>query len=257
MIVAARAAASALWQAAVEERTLTALDDDGTVLAGSLRTVELIPAGALFVALVSNLSGEPVDLGEAAPIQLGAWESAGCGWFHAAVVEPGRPAGEPAGPGKRTGRGQADGAGPGAHTAPPSPAPEPSPRHEVMRAVHGATQELAGRKEAAHARSAIYELGPRLARQGLAATLAFCLAKARVEETGGEEGEERTGEERMAYRWILRRLFQAEGLSAAVLHARVVEAIREGETALPADFHETRLWLRRYAETMLKERAGE
>jgi hypothetical protein len=238
VIVAAATAAGALWQAAVEERTLTALGEDGTVRDGSLRTVELIPTGALFVSLVSNLSGEEVDLGPASPIQLGAWEGTGCGYFSAAFLSPTPPGEASSGEASRSGEGEA----------------RPQPRHETMRTVFRAMRELAGRPEAARARSAIFDLGPRLAQQGLAVTLAFCLAKA-----GGKDAEiseDRVRTEQAAYRWILRRLFAAEpGLSQAALHERVVTAIREGESALPADFHETRLWLRRYAETLLEKEA--
>ncbi len=109
-----------------------------------------------------------------------------------------------------------------------------------------------GRKEARRARSAISDLGPRLAQRGLASTLAFCLAK-----TGGGEdaAEDRLRAERAAYRWILRQLF---AVSDSELHARVVVAIEWGDSALPPDFHEVRLWLRRFAETMLpKEKEGE
>jgi hypothetical protein len=240
IIVAASRAARLLWQAAVEERTLTALESDRTVQQGCLRTIELIPAGALFVSYVSNLSGKPADLGPASPIQLGAWEGTGLGYFSAAVLEAASSA-EPS----DTEPARAD------DDAPPPP-------HEVMRSAYLAIRDLRKRPEAARARSAIFDLGPRLAQRGLAVTLAFCLAKA----GGGEDSpvsEERVRRERAAYRWILRQLFAMESETPhAALHERVVAAIREGTSALPPDFEETRLWLRRYAETMLpKEKTGE
>jgi hypothetical protein len=235
VIVAAAAAARALWQAGVEERTLTALGDDRTVCDGSLRTIELIPAGARFVSLVSNLSEATAGLGPASPIQLGAWEATGCGYFSAEFLSP-QASAEPQG-------GETSGSGEGGA--------RPQPRHETMRAVYLAMLDWKDRPEAARTRSAIFDLGPRLAQKGLAVTLAFCLAKA----GGGEEVEtpgERVRRERAAYRWILRQLFAAEpATSHAALHPRVVTAIREGDSALPPDFHEIRLWLRRYAETLL------
>ena len=88
VIVAAADAARAFWQLAVEERTLTALGPDRRVQAGSLRTVELVPAGALFVSRISNLAGEEADLGPAALLQLGAWEGTGCGYFSAKLLSP-------------------------------------------------------------------------------------------------------------------------------------------------------------------------
>jgi hypothetical protein len=88
VIVGAAEAVKAFWEFAVEERTLTAIGKDHTVQAGSLRTVELVPAGTLFVSLVSNLSGQHVDLGPASPLQLGAWEGTGCGYFSAEFLAP-------------------------------------------------------------------------------------------------------------------------------------------------------------------------
>ena len=241
VIVAAREAARDLRQVAVEERTLTALGNDRTVRSGSLRTIELIPSGTLFISLVSNLSGKETNLGAASPIQLGAWETTGCGYFSAAVLAlppaGAPPSGEPSEGGDTTA--------------------QPQPRHEVMRTVFLAVRDLRDpkpRPEAARTRSAIFDLGPRLAQRGLAVTLAFCLAK-----TGGgedaEASEDRVRTERVAYRFILRQLF---AVGDSEIHARVVAAIEQGDSALPPDFHETRLWLRRYAETMLpKEKERE
>ncbi len=244
VIVAAAEAARLCWQAAVEERTLTALGDGRTVRDGSLRTVELIPAGTLFVSLVSNLREDKVDLGPATPLQLGAWESTGSGWFSAEVLGA-MPAADPA----------EDQAPPAVEAAAGHKA-----RHEVMRIVFLALRDLENREEAqrARTRSAIFDLGPRLAQRGLAVTLAFCLAKAGGgEDPGGKDAttlENRFGLERAAYRFILRQLFAAGPQeSNAELQERIVAAIRDGDAALPPDFDETRLWLRRYAETLLSE----
>jgi hypothetical protein len=242
VLVAASQAAHLLWQAAVEERTLTALGEDRTVRDGSLRTIELVPAGTLFVSLASNLSGRDADLGPASPIQLGAWEGTGLGYFSAAVLnEP--PAASASSDEPSNGGGASA---------------SPSLRHEVMRTVFLAMEKLKSRPEAARARSAIFDLGPRLAQRGLAVTLAFCLAKA----GGGEESEsseERVRTERAAYRFILQQLFgTGPDVPHTALLEKVVAAIRDGESALPPDFEETRLWLRRYAESMLpKEKAGD
>ena len=246
VIVAASQAARELWQAALEERTLTALGNDRTVRAGSLRTIELIPAGTLFVSLVSNLSEGEVDLGAASPLQLGAWEATGCGYFSASLL-PELPPDSTSNDGEAKKRDEAEDL--------------PQPRHEVMRTVFLAVQALGPETVRMRARSAIYDLGPRLAQRGLAVTLAFCLAKA----GGGEDAEDledledRVRAERDAYRFLLRQLFPPERDNRQrTLHNRVVEAIEKGDSALPPDFHETRLWLRRYAETMLpKEKDGE
>jgi hypothetical protein len=242
VIVAAAQAACLLWQAAVEERTLTALGSGRTVRTGSLRTIELIPAGTLFVSLVSNLSGKEANLGPASPLQLGAWEATGCGYFAAAVLTRPRPASTPDGEAEEARKAE----------------DLPQPRHEVMRTVFQAMKALKPETVRLRTRSAIYDLGPRLAQRGLAATLAFCLAKA----GGGEDAEnleDRVRAEREAYRFLLQQLFGVRrDTSHAMLHKKVVAAIEEGDSALPADFHETRLWLRRYAETVLpKEKDGE
>lgn len=242
-LVAAPKAARALWLTALEDRTQTALGEDRRVKAGSLRTVELIPAGSVFVSVVSNLHGQPIELGEASPLQLGAWESCGLGYFRGELVDArSTPPEQNTGPAEHSRKERASGVG------------ERLPNHEVMRGVFEAVEVLAKRIEAGRVRSAIFDLGPRLGQQGVPATLAFCLAKA-----GGGEAEPSSGvtsrnRDQLAYRWILSQLFQMpKGASYDALHRRVVTAITEGD--LPPDFEPTRLWLRRYAEILLPKGA--
>lgn len=237
VVLAAPEAATALWLEAVERRTLTALGDDGVVRSGSLRSVELLPAGSVFVSLASNLTSEEVDLGPASPLQLGAWEGVGLGYFEAEVL--GKPVRAVAREVSTSGEG--------------APLPQPSAPHEVMRRVFEAMAVLRERPEASRVRSAIFDLGPRLRIRGVPATLAFCLAKA----GGGESGEgvgtapRRESRERLAYRWLLGEFFgRSAAPSITELRAAVV-AVIGGDQGLPADFEAVRLWLRRYAETML------
>lgn len=251
-VLAAPQSARLLWEAAVEARTLTALDAANVVRGGSLRRIELVPAGTVFLSLVTNRTSSEVDLGPSAALQIGAWEGIGLGWFAAegAVASTAEERGE-------EGQGGAE---------PPSlPADAP---HEVMLRAFEAVETLRGRPEAGRARSAIFDLGPRLRIRGLPATLAFCLAKAGGGESGGGALPDPSGavdaavlpaegRERRAYRWLLGQLFGI-GAEAAydVLHARVV-AVIGGAAQPPGDFEPTRLWLRRYAETMLpREGAG-
>lgn len=230
-LVAAPEAAEALWRAAVEERTQTALGEGRVVERGSLRSVELIPPGTVFVSLVSNLGEGPAGLGPATPLQVGAWEAVGCGFLEPSVwVPPGFAAG-----GK----------------APERPAPriESPPDHEVMLRAFTAVRAIRAERpdEAAVARSALLDLGPRLRIRGLPGTLAFCLAKA-----GGEERPGRRSPEREAYRWLLRQLLGLEPAAPfAGVHRRAVAAISGAEPP-PAELETTWLWLRRYAETLLR-----
>lgn len=243
-VLAAPQAARLLWEAAVEARTLTALDGANVVRGGSLRRIELVPAGTVFLSLVTNRTSSEVDLGPSAALQIGAWEGIGLGWFAAEGVAVSMA--------EERGEEGLDGA---ESTSLQAGAP-----HEVMLRAFEAVETLRGRPEAARARSAIFDLGPRLRIRGLPATLAFCLAKA-----GGDEPPDPPGSgdeavlpvERRAYRWLLGQLFGI-GADAAheVLHARVV-AVIGGAAQPPADFEPTRLWLRRHAETILpREGAG-
>jgi hypothetical protein len=235
VLVAAPELAEQLWQRAVEERTQTALGEGRVVAAGSLRTVELIPPGTVFLSMVSNLGTEPADLGPATPLQVGAWEAVGCGFLHPEVwAAP--PAEE-------------------LEIDPENPAPRPDratarrPDYQVMARAFRAVEALREvSKVAAKARSAVYDLGPRLRIRGLEQTLAFCLAKA-----GGEDkAVGRRGAERDAYRWLLAELFAAEeGEAFSTVRPRVVAAI-SGSASPPAELETTWLWLRRYCESLLE-----
>lgn len=235
-VLAAPAAAEALWRAALEERTLTALGSDRTVRQGSLRRVELIPPGTVFLSLVSHLKATgAADLGPAAPLQLGAWESVGHGYFAAEVLGDLSDCADDA----QLGSPAATATAPGAAAPPREP-------WEVMTEVYSQIAALRGRPEAPRVRSAVFDLGPRLRRWGLPATLAFCLAKAAPAGDGGE-----LPPERLAYRWLLAQLFALpSGSDHATLHRRVRRAVT-GEDPAQAELETTALWLRRYAEILL------
>lgn len=237
ILAAAPKAARALWLRAVEERTLTALEKDKRVRAGSLRTIELVPAGTVFVSLISNVGTSDVHLAGEPVLQLGAWEGTGQGYVRLETWPTGK----------------ADG------TASPPPAEEQDIRADstlpaLMARVHRAVATVRSNREAPRIRSAIFDLGPRLKMRGLPRTLAFYLAKATA---GDAEKSERRSLDQKAFTWLLEQLFPADTAAAshdASLRQRVVQVI-QGKETVPADFETTVLWLRRYAETLLPKGA--
>lgn len=229
-LYAAGGAAERFWQQAVERRTLTALAN-GRVVRGSLRRVELVPAGTTFVSLVTNAGPGPVDLEISHRLQVGAWEAIGAGFVSLEVVTADhlrRPSEEPAS------RGAGDAAEGAASTL---------AEHRIMTKVHAAVQELASRPEARNVRTIVRELGPRWQAQGLPRTLAFCAAKAVLGEAAAKT------RERRAYRWVLAHLLVGEEADREALAAEV-RAIAGGKVE-PVELEPRVRWLRRYAEVLL------
>lgn len=181
--------ARALWLQASERRTLVAMESGTrTVLPGAMRRVELIPAGTVFLSLVTCLDEAAGADVIADRFQVGAWESLGLGWFEAVLVEG--PAGEP-GP-RPAAAAQAVG------EAQVSPA-------RVMAQAHEAVERLRGQPESflRKLRSAVRKFGGRAQFGGLESALAFELAKAKPEQA-------RPSEEARAHRWLLEALFTPE-----------------------------------------------
>jgi CRISPR/Cas system CMR subunit Cmr4 (Cas7 group RAMP superfamily) len=237
IVVASGALARRLWAEAAELRSLTALNaGTKTVTAGTLRTVELIPSGTIFAALVSWL--EPDD-GPELPeqIQVGAWEAQGFGFMTVGAVAPAA---------SRENR-----------LPPPGGAPEyPAPDEAaVMAAMHAAVGEIrpADRPELAAAlRAAIASFGPRAQFSGLEAAVAFSLAKAKPAAAEPKV-------EAQAHRWLLRTVLglaaeapDAQAPSAALLSW--VDTLPFTPGRLPARKAEILArwgWLRRFAEVGL------
>lgn len=233
-LLAAPRLAADLWRLSVEERTLTRIGEDGTVEAGSLRTVELIPSETVFVCLVTNTSSNEERLGDIGVLQVGAWEAMGCGFLAADDWHP-PPAGDPE----------------------PRPERPPGggrpPAHETMVRAFQAVRQIAEDGCAAIARSAILDFGPRWRIRGLPGTLAFAAARA----VGDETAPGRRGRERRAYRWLLATLFDLPAEAGeGTVRERTVQAIT-GEQPAPAELEETWLWMRRYSETMLRQEVAE
>jgi hypothetical protein len=240
VLVVASATAAAVWRAAAERRTLTALDSARrTVAAGSLRTVELIPAGAVFLARLSLLDGVTLDL--PARLQAGAWESLGLGWLLPSFISAAD-----------------DGGAEGVPLTDPSPELRP-PEARIMVAMHDAIERLRAGNDAqliAAARSAVGGFGARAHFSGLVAALAFGLAKAKL-------AHPKPSTEARAHRWLATVLLtrdpdpvQTPGSCRALL-----AWLEDGPPFDAAQVERRRelilarwLWLRRYAELGL---AGE
>jgi CRISPR/Cas system CMR subunit Cmr4 (Cas7 group RAMP superfamily) len=178
LLVVANREARRLWLAAAERRTLTALDrKTRTVREGTLREVELIPAGTVFVSLLT--CEDDLDVPWPERLQVGAWEGLGCGWMRPVLItsEAGLPSAREEDPAR-----------------PPRIPDEP----EVMAAIHQAVQALAGQPDELRKtiKSAVDNFGPRAQFAGLEAALAFELAKAKPMHR-------KPGKEARAHRWLL------------------------------------------------------
>lgn len=217
LIVAARGAAKILWRHAVEVRTLTALRRGSKqARSGSLRRVELIPAGSIFMMLVRNHSSMTPDMGPS-QLQVGGWESWGCGFARITVLATAPPVGAVtpnAAPG-------------GERDVPPEDA-------KLMVEAFCAIRDAVGDPELRpKLRTILRETGSRLRIQGIPATLAFSLAKAKF----GAENKI----ERKAHRWLLGTFFPEDDVKAQTERAIIGERPTIRLQGLC-------IWLSRYAE---------
>ena len=242
ILVAGERRARELWRLATERRTLTAVDDIRKVVrTGFLRSVELVPEGAVFLSLVTRLADAGPSLGV---LQVGAWESLGLGWVHLEAVP---------------------------RAAPEVPAPAavssrssgPPARDRILLAALRAVEVVAGDGSAdvrAAARAALRSFGWRFRAQGPEAVLAFQAAKAKVRDP-------RPTPDARAHRWLLLALVDPEEDPSVALGngtcpplVRWLEA-RPFETPLAPHEEETLLerwlWLRRYAELLLPAPAAQ
>ena len=229
-LLAGPRAAARLWLHAVEERTLTALDDDEKrVKDKSFRRCELVPAGAVFLSLVTVRHGPEIDWSAFSRLQLGPWEATGCGFTKLVAVE--FEAVLPA---------QAN------STVQRPPVPELREVHALMRQAFEAVSSVAARPEASKVRTILREFGPRVRTRGLTKALGFCLAKARPMTA-------KPSPESQAYCWFL----------CALLDARkdklydTVSRIAGGLDLAPPDIEERAVWLTKYSDALLPERERE
>jgi CRISPR/Cas system CMR subunit Cmr4 (Cas7 group RAMP superfamily) len=258
LLVVGSATAGALWRFAAERRALTALDGARrTVVRGSLRAVELIPPGTVFLSLVSLLDPAS-ELPPVSRLALGAWESLGLGWVRPAMVEP---LSAPSRTAARPREGQEIDARRREPPATGDSGSGPTVEAEVMVAMHqavGALRERGDRRLQSVARSAVAAFGPRAHFSGLEAALAFELAKAKL-------AQGRPKIEARAHRWLLAGLLTGEpDPDQAPGPCRALLAWLEGGLGFSAErIGEQRgmilarwRWLRRYAELGLAELEG-
>lgn len=238
-LVVSAAAAARLCRLGAEIRTLTALErQTHTVREGSLRAVELIPPGAVFVSFVSVLGAEEEKLEVALPdyVQLGAWEAQGFGWVRLSGVEDG--AGDGAGGGR-----------PAEASPQASPRPAPLDPAAIMTRMHQAIRRLGEAEPAVRksAKAAIKSFGGRARFGGFEAALAFELAKAKP-------AHRRPGAETRAHRWLVATLL---GMDPGPAEGPAPELLRwaQGEPFAPQGLAELRpaaferwRWLRRFSE---------
>jgi hypothetical protein len=225
VVLAAPNAARRLWRSAVEVRTMTSLASNfghssKRVVPGTLRRVELIPAGSQFISAVTATASTQVDLGAGWPVQLGAWEGWGCGFV---VVDE-----------------FADvpslGAAEGTEEATDSALSEPRDADLMVLAFERWATVPEG--ERGRVRSLAREAGTRL-RNNRSASLAFWLAKAKLLKPG------QVSAEVQANRRLLRLLFDPE-LDSAQLSSHV-ESVIAGIHPAPG-LESLCRWLSRFSE---------
>jgi hypothetical protein len=220
-LVAARRAAQVLFAAAVEVRALTALGAGRTVREGSLRVVELVPAGCQFLLVAGNDTGGPAALPGSHPLQIGGWEGTGCGYLELSVVS-----GQP-GPRAQLSAGESKPAAPRRRTT-----------SDLMTTAYRAVARAQERHENEALRTISRQFGARWRREGLPRALAFSLAKAKL-----KTPEAKAGKEAFAHRVLL-------GVLVPGASADATEACRPLLTGAPPlpDLEEAWLWLRRLVD---------
>lgn len=85
-IVASDSLSRTMWRHAAEIRTLTALSEQKTAQAQSLRRIELVPEGSLFISFLTWLGEQNVRLPDY-PLQVGGFEGHGLGTISLNAVE--------------------------------------------------------------------------------------------------------------------------------------------------------------------------
>lgn len=246
LVIAPGKLAGTLWRSAAEVRTLTALEPAGkTVRQGSLRQVELVPAGTAFISLLTSLrSGLELKMSRA--LQGGAWEAQGFGWIVPRLIRPKQiSAEEEAGGSPRPPAGE-------------GPPPGPEPRTEAMTRMRASIARVEGAPPPvrAAARAAIKNFGPRSQQSGVISALSFVAAKAKPNDP-------EPGSDTRANRWLLAALLGLGGdpLADRSAYSELAGHLADQGTAVVGDGEEEQIvsrwaWLRRYAELALHPQAA-
>jgi len=230
VVVPARLAAR-LWLHAAEMRTATALDRGRRVVReATLRTIELIPAGSIFLSLLTL-----IDSNLQAPLQpqaqLGAGESNGLGWAGLSWVDPLEDSVEDAA------------------AAVSAPRTITFDEADCMIDLHAAVRDLALDPSLwGKASAAAGNLGGRIQYSGLEAALAFELAKAKP-------AHKEPSVEARAHRWLLAHVLGLAPETGSKQRAEtLLEHLKRGFSA-PGSLEREReailtrwLWLWRFLE---------
>lgn len=215
--------AATLWQNYSELRTQTALiSKTKTVKPQSLRRLELIPAGSVFVSYTSC----DTDIQLETAIQVGAWENTGCGFVSLEEI----PAFDNRIPTVSTSTGTT------------------SRAHDslwLMRELYNLILDFPSDANRDKARTIIREFGPRMHILTMPTALAFELAKARFNKPNAEE-------EARTRRWFLKTLLKIETEDDERARVEVENVITGTQTTL-SELEIMQRWLlmRRLAETQL------
>jgi CRISPR/Cas system CMR subunit Cmr4 (Cas7 group RAMP superfamily) len=219
--------ASFLWQRAAEVRDLTALERNNKVAqAQSLRRVETIPEGSVFLSLVTWAGAESLDFGETA-FQIGSGEGRGSGFCRMATSA--------------------------ATSAPAANVPIQTEDllsgrerdDETMAGICAAIEKIAREESAAFKKklnAAIKDWGWRMKNEGAEAALAFAFAKAKISRPA------KVSDEAKAYRQLLQLLLKTD--------EAVAESIRFNQEISPvvaAQIMQRWLWLRKFSELEFEE----
>lgn len=228
LLIVAHQTARYLWNLSSEVRDTTALNKKKNAQSQSLRRIETIPEGSLFLSLVTYHGAQPINFTDD-PIQVGSKEGTGLGFCRLTTVEGTtiKPLPSPVAA---------------------SPAGEMPTNAEIMMEIYKAVNQLANSPETNDAikkktRAAIGDFGWRMQAEGTEAAIAFALARAKPHSA-------KHMVEIKAYRWLLQNLLELnENLDPP-----------EGGKWFKKDFSEAEkmairqrwLWLRKYAEIQLK-----
>ena len=170
ILIVSHQTANYLWDKAADTRDATALNSKKTAKPQSLRRIETIPEGTIFLSLVTYLDDRPLNFVNR-PIQLGSSEGKGLGFCRLAVVK------------------EEDSETPTPAIATTS-AEEMLTDAEIMLKIYStidefARDENAGEELQKKTSAAIGNFGWRMQTEGLEAALAFALAKAKPNSASG------------------------------------------------------------------------
>ncbi len=221
--------AAFLWDQRSEIRTLTALDKTKTARGQTLRKVETVPEGSVFLSLVTWLGSGELEFESV--IQFGSAEGQGLGFcrLEAVPAQNGTQAAPPL---------------PAVSTALASPMESDADSMARIYQAISAFSSSADKSLKKKVRSAIQNFGWRAQNEGLESALAFELARAKPAST------QKTPEIR-AHRWLLAALFN-------IGEAEILSHYQDWFSGTLAESRKREvmqrwLWLRKYSEYELED----